>query len=135
MMLGVALIYSFTSPLGKMAIEHSSPLFFGMTYFTALTVIFSPIALWCGKSDLKNLFAQGTYKQLVAPGFLHSCMIISHMIAISLVQVAYMISVKRISILIGVVYGYLLFKETNIRERILCALLMVAGFAVIVTAA
>ncbi|MEW6584049.1 MAG: DMT family transporter [Nitrospirota bacterium] len=134
MMLGVALIYGFTGPLGKMAIEHSSPLFFGFTYFTALTVIFSPIALWYGRADLKNLFAQGSYKRMMAPGILYSCMIISHMIAISLVQVAYMISVKRISILIGVVYGYLIFKETNIRERLFGALLMVAGFAAIVTA-
>lgn len=133
-MLAVSVLYSFTSPLGKMAIEHSSPLFFGIAYFMALTVIFTPIALWQGKSEVKNFFASGAYRKLAVPGFFWSCMIISHMIAISLVQVAYMISVKRISILIGVVYGYLFFREQDIRERFLGALLMVLGFVLIVTA-
>ena len=34
-MIAVAVIYSVTATLGKMAIEHSSPLFFGITYFCA----------------------------------------------------------------------------------------------------
>jgi drug/metabolite transporter (DMT)-like permease len=134
LMLAVSILYSFTSPLGKMAIEHSSPLFFGIAYFTALTLVFTPIALWSAKSEVKNFFTSGAYRQLAAPGFFSSCMIISHMIAISLVQVAYMISVKRISILIGVVYGYLFFREKHFKERSLGALLMVAGFVLIVTA-
>lgn len=134
LMLAVAVIYSFTSPLGKVAIEHSSPLFFGITYFTALTIVFTPIALLCAKSEVKGFFASGAYRQLAVPGFFSSCMIISHMIAISLVQVAYMISVKRISILIGVVYGYIFFREKRFRERLLGALLMVAGFVLIITA-
>ncbi len=134
LMIAVSILYSFTSPLGKMAIEHSSPLFFGITYFTALTLVFTPVALWSAKSEVKNFFASGAYRQLAVPGFFNSCMIISHMIAISLVQVAYMISVKRISILIGVVYGYLFFREKHFRERLLGALLMVAGFVLIVTA-
>lgn len=134
LMIAVSILYSFTSPLGKMAIEHSSPLFFGITYFTALTLVFTPIALWSAKSEVKNFFASGAYRQLAVPGFFSSCMIISHMIAISLVQVAYMISVKRISILIGVVYGYLFFREKQFRERLLGAFLMGAGFVLIVTA-
>ena len=45
LMIGVAAIYAVTSSLGKVAISHSSPLFFGATYFTALFVAFTPIAL------------------------------------------------------------------------------------------
>ena len=44
-MIGVALIYSLTSSLGKLAIKHSSPLFYGTTYYTALVLFFAPIAL------------------------------------------------------------------------------------------
>jgi uncharacterized membrane protein len=61
-------------------------------------------------------------------------MIASHMIAMSLAKVAYMISVKRISLIIGGVYGYILFNEKNIRERLLGAVLMFIGFVMIVTA-
>jgi uncharacterized membrane protein len=61
-------------------------------------------------------------------------MIASHMMAISLVNVAYMISLKRTSLVIGVIYGYFFFREKNIRERLSGALLMFIGFIMIVTA-
>jgi drug/metabolite transporter (DMT)-like permease len=134
LMIGIALIYSITSSLGKMAIEHSSPLFFGIAYFIAVTIIFAPIALWIGRPELKNFISEKQFKGLLLPGLFYSVMIASHMIAISLTKVAYMISVKRISLIIGVVYGYFLFKEKNIRERLLGAALMFIGFIMIVTA-
>jgi len=134
LMIGVALIYSITSSLGKMAIEHSSALFFGITYFIAVTVIFAPIALWMGRTEKKIFISDKQFKGMMLPGIFYSIMIISHMVAISLTKVAYMISVKRTSLMIGIIYGYLLFKEKNIRERISGAVLMFIGFVMIVTA-
>ncbi len=134
LMISVALIYSVTSSLGKMAIEHSSPLFFGITYFVAVTIVFAPIALWLGKGELKSFISEKQFKGLLLPGLFYSVMIASHMIAMSLAKVAYMISVKRTSLIIGVIYGYLLFKEKNIRERLIGAVLMFIGFVMIVTA-
>jgi drug/metabolite transporter (DMT)-like permease len=134
LMIGVALIYSITSSLGKMAIVHSSPLFFGVTYFIALTIVFTPIALWMGKNDIKRFVSGKQYKGLLFPGIFYSVMIASHMIAISLTKVAYMISLKRTSLLIGVMYGYFFFKEKNIGERLSGAVLMLIGFVMIVTA-
>ncbi|MDP2753601.1 MAG: DMT family transporter [Nitrospirota bacterium] len=134
LMIGVALIYSITSSLGKMAIEHSSALFFGITYFIAVTVIFAPLALWMGRTEKKTFISEKQFKGLMLPGIFYSIMIISHMVAISLTKVAYMISVKRTSLMIGIIYGYLLFKEKNIRERISGAVLMFIGFVMIVTA-
>jgi drug/metabolite transporter (DMT)-like permease len=134
LMIGVAMIYSITSSLGKMAIEHSSPLFFGITYFIAVIIVFAPAALWLGRDELKSFILGRQFKGLLLPGLFYSVMIASHMIAISLTKVAYMISVKRTSLIIGVVYGYFLFKEKNIRERLLGAFLMFLGFVMIVTA-
>ena len=51
-MICVALIYCFTASLGKIAIEHSSPLFFVITYYIALTICFAPIAFWMGRKEL-----------------------------------------------------------------------------------
>jgi drug/metabolite transporter (DMT)-like permease len=134
LMIAVALIYSITSSLGKMAIAHSSPLFFGITYFIAVTLIFAPIALWMGRPELKSFVSEKQFKGLLLPGLFYSVMIASHMIAISLTKVAYMISVKRTSLIIGVIYGYFFFKEKNIQERLLGAVLMLIGFIMIVTA-
>ena len=134
LMISVALIYSVTSSLGKMAIEHSSPLFFGITFFIAVTIVFAPIALWLGKGELKSFISGKQFKGILLPGLFYSIMIASHMIAISLTKVAYMISVKRTSLIIGVIYGYFLFKEKDIRERLTGAVLMFIGFVMIVTA-
>src|SRR4030042_2084396 len=133
LMVGVALIYSITSSLGKMAIVHSSPLFFGVTYFVAVIIIFAPIALWMGKNDLKKFVSGKQYRGLLFPGIFYSIMIASHMIAISLTKVAYMISLKRTSLLIGVMYGYFFFKEKNIGERLSGVVLMLIGFVMIFT--
>jgi uncharacterized membrane protein len=58
-------------------------------------------------------------------------MIITHLKAISLIEVSYMVSVKRLSILFGVLYGVMFFKETNIKERFLGATVMVSGIILI----
>jgi drug/metabolite transporter (DMT)-like permease len=131
-MIAVALIYSVTATLGKLAIQHSSPLFFGILYYSALAVVMTPIALFKNRQKMRLWPRGGAIKASVVPGFCHAISIGAHMIAISLTQVAYMISVKRLSLLIGVVFGYLFFKETNIGERFLGTLLMIIGFAFIV---
>lgn len=133
-MIGVALLYSLTASFGKKAIEHSSPLFFAITYTAALTIFFTPIALWMARNDLKNFIRKKQFRGLFLPGIFYAVMSASHMLAMKLTKVAYMISVKRLSLIIGIMYGYFLFKEENIRERLLGAILMFIGFVMVVTA-
>jgi len=116
-MIGVALIYCFTASLGKIAIEHSSPLYFVITYYIALTICFAPIAFWMGRKELGVFFRDKQFRKLVLPGVFFAVMAAAHMLAMSLTKVAYMISVKRLSLIIGIMYGYFLFREENIKER------------------
>ncbi|MGD0283851.1 MAG: EamA family transporter [Dissulfurispiraceae bacterium] len=128
MMIAVAFIYSFTSALGKKAIEHSSPVFFGVVYYIIMFVLFTPVALFKSRGQ----FRKGAIRAVILPGMLDSVTNVTHMTAMSLTKVAYMISVKRLSLLIGVIYGYLFFKESGIKERLTGTLLMLAGFVIIV---
>ncbi len=134
LMIGVALLYSVTSSLGKVAIMHSSPLFFGASYFIALNIAFAPIALWKRRNILGDFVRKGKFISLFFPGMFYALMIITHMEAMKLTKVAYMISVKRTSLLMSVLYGYFLLQEENIRSRFLGALLMFAGFVLVVNA-
>jgi len=134
LMISVALIYSITSSFGKMAIQHSSPLFFGATYVLFLTLFFTPVALWKGRHDIRDFVKHKLYRGLALPGIFYSIMVASHMLAINLTNVAYMISVKRTSVIIGVLYGYFLFREKHIKERLAGAIIMSVGFVMIVTA-
>ena len=130
MMIGVAFIYSITSSLGKMAIEHSSPLFFGSFYFILVTILFTPIAIKMNNGNLS--IKRKEIASFVFIGFTYSIMIVCHMLAMSLVNVAYMISVKRTSLLFGIFYGHFLFREERIAEKIAGGIIMLAGFIVIV---
>lgn len=125
LMVVVAFIYSITASLGKTAIQHSSPTFFGIFYFILLSIVFLPVMkIGSGQNVAQVLSFRPIF---LAIGIFHALMIITHVWAISLVEVAYMISVKRTSLLFSVVYGWLLFKEVNIKERFLGVCIMLIG--------
>lgn len=130
MMLIVSFIYSITSSLGKLAILHSSPIFFGALYFIILALAFTPIVMFKSRNNLGQIIKN--YKYFGFLGFFHSLMVITHMVAMSLTQVTYMIAVKRTSLLFSAGYGYFLFKEEKMRERLLGSILMIIGVVLIV---
>ena len=61
--------------------------------------------------------------------FLH---VLLHGWAITITKAAYMISVKRFSVLFGIIYGGLLFKESNIVIRLCGGIFMLSG-AILIT--
>ena len=130
-MIVVALIYSFTSTLGKQAISAASPILFAAFYFPLVALLLTPVMLWRARPALRELRSKGTIAATFAPGMWFGVMLVSHMFAISMVNVAYMISVKRLSLVIGVLYGHLLFEERGLAERLVGTLSMVAGVALI----
>lgn len=129
MMLTVAFIFSFAAVIGKKGMQHSSPLFFGFFFF-----------LLCNLSMLGGLFITGKASTSVLKmkkyglwlGSLFFCHILFHSLAIIGIAAAYMISIKRSSILFSVLLGWLLFQEKHIRLRGPAALLMFIG-AVLIT--
>jgi drug/metabolite transporter (DMT)-like permease len=131
LMLAVAFIYSFTASLMKLGINHSSPLFYGTVYFAVLTAAYTPLAL----PRLRRSGVGGpNFRLLVAAGLFMAVMVVTHVIAVSLTEVAYMVAVKRTSLLISVLYGCLLFREGRLAQRGTGALMMFAGFVIVVVA-
>lgn len=129
-MIVVALLYSLTASLGKVAIQHSSPAFFGAVYFPMLALVGLPyFGVTAGRSGFHTLVSQKGRFALI--GFFQAIMIFTHVLAINLVEVSYMISIKRTSLLFAILFGYLFFRETRIRERFLGAACMVGGAALI----
>jgi uncharacterized membrane protein len=129
-MLLVAFIFSITSVLGKIAIQHSNPLFFGVLYSTALSIEMLPLVILHkpNRGQLKNASPQ---LLLLGIGIFSGLMILLHNIALILTKVAYMISVKRTTLLFSVMFGWLFFKEEQITERLAGSIVMVVGIIVI----
>lgn len=129
-MLSISFLYAFTAPIGKIAILHSNPWFFAAVYNLVLTVII--VSLWPmtgGGTGLPGIFSRPCPMLLL--GLVASMENFCHMMAIAQVEAAYMIAIKRISLLFGVLYGAWWFGERDIPERLAGAAIMVAGVFVI----
>ncbi len=127
LMIIVAVIYSVTSTLGKVALSHSNPVFFGFFYPFVLTLALTLFIIARGR--FTKVFSKP--KKFLPIGFFSALMIITHFTALGLTQVALMISVKRTSLLFSVLYGHLFFKELNVRERLAGSAIMLAGVVII----
>ncbi|MDP2643569.1 MAG: DMT family transporter [Desulfobacterales bacterium] len=125
LMLIVAFAYSLGAVFGKQAIMHSSPLFFSITFFSTINLLLLALFRISGKIKLQT-FRANKQKGVVA-GLLFFLHLLLHSFAISLTKAAYMISIKRLSIVLGLIYGGVVFKEKNIAMRTIGALLMVTG--------
>ncbi|HXG29687.1 MAG TPA: DMT family transporter [Nevskiales bacterium] len=129
-MLGAAAVYSLTSVMGKAAMQHVPPVFFGPFYFLLLGLA-APLVLAADRpARLKALWRRPAAHLLI--GLLASAMVITHFLALAQVEAAYMIAVKRSSLLFGILYGALLFGEQRLRQHLAAGALMVAGVAVLV---
>ena len=128
-MLMVSLAYAVTANVGKLAIQHSSPLFMCIIYFSLLGLAFSPFVLIKSRNDLTSLTKPLSGK--IKIGLAMAVMAITHFTAISMMNVAYMISIKRLSMLFAIIYGWLFFKEKNIKERMTGAIIIIIGAACI----
>ena len=125
MMIAVAAIYAITSDLGKLALLHSSPAFFGASYVVVFTAVLTPVSLTFTKRP--RALPVGDYKLYTLIGLSIAALTILQPLALSISQVSYMIAVKRTSLLFSIGYGYFMFRETNVGERLLGGFVMLAG--------
>lgn len=129
LMLLTAFLYSLTSVIGKAGVLHSSPWFFGITYNTGLSLLMLSTFRFFPGARAGHLVSKPLAGVLL--GGTYAAMIFSHFLAISLVQAAYMISIKRMSLLFGVLYGALIFREEKLTERLTGAIIMAIGVLII----
>ncbi len=130
LMLMVAAIYSLTAVLGKGAMQQVTPQFFGPFYY-CLPALFT-LLLHCRKhrgGTLAILFKRPAAHFII--GLTSAAMIITHYLAIAQIEVAYMIAVKRSSLLMGIVYGWLFFQESGFVRHFFSGVLMLCGIALI----
>ncbi len=118
LMLLVAFIWSITSNIDKIGLQNSSPLFWVIAVDTVAAILLLPVVKRAEITKISGLLKIGFFGGLTA---------IAQMTAISLTLVAYVISVKRTSAIIGVLSGHLVFKESGLRERLCGVIVMVVG--------
>ncbi len=131
-MLLAAIIYSITSVAGKAAMQYTEPLVFGPWYFVILGMATLLLVAVAKPAELKTL--RRNYRHHIAIGCCMALMIVTHFMALSMIEAAYMIAVKRTSLLFGILFGAWLFNEPGLTRNLASASLMVAGVVVILLA-
>lgn len=132
LMLIVAALWGVTSNFDKIGIKNSSPIFWACALNTVIALALIPFAFRQPKINFQKIKTE--IKSLLPIGFFDAGEIFFAMTAVSLTLVTYVVSVKRTSTIMSTALGGLIFKEKNIKERLLGALIMVAGVILIALA-
>lgn len=132
-MVGVAFIWSITSNFDKVGTLNSSSLFWGMSLFTTIAIGMVPfvaqrIVTKGFHAVISPMGAQAKF--IVLAGIFTAVGISLQFTALTMAPVAQVVAVKRMSTLISVGFGYFLFGETGLQERLLGAAIMVSGVAI-----
>ena len=125
-----AFVASINSNLGKIAILHSNTLFFFVIFSFMLTLLLSIMFFGRVKNKIKAVKSNIFMLSLI--GIFNGLMMLFHVLAITLVIVPFMISLKRTSAIFGVLYGHFWFKEKHIKERLVGAAIMLVGAGLII---
>lgn len=130
LMLIAAAIYSVTTVLGKKAMGYVTPMSFGAFYFVLIGGVMLLFMLVHRPGQLRGLTRRPMAAGVI--GVMMAVMVVTHFLSIALVEAAYMIAVKRSSLLFGIIFGAILFRERHLARHFIAGGLMVAGVALIV---
>jgi len=131
MMLAVAFIYSLTSVGGKGAMAYMPPEQFGPLYLSMIGV--GTLMLFRGWERAPRVMRERPWPALAA-AVLMAIMIVTHFLALQQVETAYMIAVKRTSLVFGILYGAWWFSEPRMRPKLAAGATMLTGVAMIALA-
>ncbi len=131
--LAAAALYSLTVTLGKRAISLSSPTAFPFLYFSIDTLALTPIAFhYARESGGIRAAVKAQFPLYLLSGLVTAAAFFTHCLGIPRAPVAYFVAIKRLSLLVSVLYGGLLFREEAFRERLVGTFLMLSG-AILIT--
>jgi drug/metabolite transporter (DMT)-like permease len=127
-MLMVAVIWSITSSVGKKGVLIYGAIPFGYLLLCGIVAAFAVASVRRLNSRQSSInLKKGMPVLFLLGGVLMAGAEISHFVSLSMAPVSYMISVKRLSLVFGVAMGWLLFREHNIKYRLVGAGIMVLG--------
>jgi drug/metabolite transporter (DMT)-like permease len=127
----VGIIYGFTGPFDKIAVQHSNVFMSSFAFFVFTLIVFVPLFIFRVKPEEKKKVIANV-RQVGLISIVGALMSYFQNTAYLLTLVPYAIAIKRTSVLFSVTFGGMLFKEKHLKQKVFAALIMVAGLAMIV---
>lgn len=128
LMLFIAFVWSITANLDKIAILNSNPIFYILIGNLIAGLILVPLMIYKGSFYFN---AKGKKKFIFLTSMTSLFYGIAQNAALTMTLVSYVLSVKRFSALITIILGWLFFKESRIKQKLLGGFIMVAGVIII----
>lgn len=129
LMLLVAFLWSISSNVDKIGMEASSPVHYAGGLIAFLVIGLTPVVLWRSPTPVTK--TKKHFLPLALLGICSGLVLVFQMLAMELTLVAYVISIKRASVGLSVIWGYLIFGEKHLKNRLPAVLLMLAGVVLI----
>ncbi len=129
LMMIVALIWSVSATVEKVAVLNSSPVFYGLVIHLLLAVAYLPLIVWRHRDRLQTLWQD--WKTFTGMGLISAAVVVFQFTALQYLLVSYVIAFKRAGILISVMLGYVVFREGDLLRNLIFTALMVAGATLI----
>jgi len=132
LMLLAAVAFSFAAVLDKAGITRSSAILFAFVENMCVALFMVPIIYVKHRAGFREAFAN--WRILLPIGFCVAMMFVCQASAMRLGPVAYVVAIKRLSVLISVVAGGLLLGEEQLSVRLAGSAVMVCGICCIANA-
>jgi len=127
--LWIALLFALSNPIDKIAVGMSQPLFYAFCHSLALTVFFGVLMLV--KGSARRLPLSGTWRWILAAGAFDALTLLLQFTAYRYLDVSLVIAIKRSGIILTVLAGWFLFRESQIAERLFATAIMAGGMLLI----
>lgn len=125
------ILYSISAPLDKVGVQASSPVFYTFSVYFGLCVLFLPIYLYYYTTEQTTTITKSDLKMIAPIGFLNGVASLIQMTAISMILVVYVISLKRLGVLISTLYGVFVKDEGFGRTRIIGVIFVIFALLII----
>jgi drug/metabolite transporter (DMT)-like permease len=126
----VAFLWSLGANFDKMVATNSSAIFGSLA--SCATIGFFMLCVTFFKKERGILLNKNNFKNILLLGILAVFASLVWYSALSLGLVVYTIAIRRLSALFGIFFGYFIFKEKNIKQRIAGAIIILVGIFFIV---
>lgn len=132
----VGLIFGVTATISKMIMLKMSPETVPFVYVFSIVISMSPVIIYRVSKGVSVIDRSGsTYVWYALMGAAIALANFTYFKSIATANLAYTISLKRLSLLMSVGYGWLIFKERDVHIRFLSTLCMCGGIILILMAA
>lgn len=130
LMILVALLWSVTGPVEKIALRHAHPVVLGVLLNGSVGLAALVVVLFKDPQSIRK--ATSSWRLAFLASTTQAIGVVTQLFAFSFLFVAYVDTIKRSGALFAVLIGYFYFKERPLRPRLLGASIMFVGVSLII---